>query len=198
MTTTSSEALKWLCKGNKGVRVAKLAVIVIVLYWLLHFLSEELKRTELFLCFALYMCFLAWSKFRKKRNLRLSGIREIDNMSVTEFEQKMRLHFRDLGWKPKGIRLTGYFGADLILRTPDGQTIVAQLKRYSEKVGLSAVQEAVAAVAFYKADGAMVITNNYLTDSARRLAKANGVVIWQRDELVQSLAQTQVKTPRRI
>jgi len=53
-------------------------------------------------------------------------------------------------------------------------------------VGLAAVQEAVGAIRYYNADYAMVITNRNLT-AAKKLATANDVVVWERDELEKSL-----------
>lgn len=62
-----------------------------------------------------------------------------------------------------------------------------QTKRYKTKVGVSAVQEVIAARAYYKTDAALVITNNYLTRPARELAQEAQVEIWERGRLTREI-----------
>lgn len=59
-----------------------------------------------------------------------------------------------------------------------------QCKRYKGKVGISAVQEVLGAKGYYKADKAMVITNSYFTPNAIKLANANDVELWDRNDLI--------------
>lgn len=58
-----------------------------------------------------------------------------------------------------------------------------QCKLYSNRVGNSAVQEAYSGKDFYKCQIGAVLTNNYFTESARELATALGVVLWDGDYL---------------
>lgn len=83
-------------------------------------------------------------------------------------------------------RARGDYGADLVLEK-DGARAVVQAKRWSRNVGVKAVQEAVAAKPLYRCDYSMVVTNRYFTEQARRLAKANDVRLWNRDDLVGAL-----------
>ncbi len=62
--------------------------------------------------------------------------------------------------------------------------IVVQAKRYKKKVGLKAVQEVVSAKNYYKADECWVITNNYFTAPAVKLAQSNNVSLIDRDLLI--------------
>ncbi len=64
-----------------------------------------------------------------------------------------------------------------------------QAKNYSENVGNAAVQQALAAKAFYSCDHAMVVTNSYFTPSAKALADASGVALVDRRELQSYLDQ---------
>ena len=64
-----------------------------------------------------------------------------------------------------------------------------QAKRYKSKVGIKAVQEAVASKGYYKCDRAMVVANNYFTNQARTLASRNKVELWDRKSLVKNLLQ---------
>ncbi|WP_342590196.1 restriction endonuclease [Clostridium muellerianum] len=62
-----------------------------------------------------------------------------------------------------------------------------QAKCYSNIVSNSAIQEVVAGISFYKCDKAIVITNNHFTSSAIELARANEVVLWDREMLKQKI-----------
>ena len=70
---------------------------------------------------------------------------------------------------------SGDYGADIVAVDKKGRKVVFQCKYFKGKVGNSAVQEAVAAKAHYKADRAGVITNSVLTEKARELALENDV-----------------------
>lgn len=88
----------------------------------------------------------------------------------------------------------GDYGADLVVRK-DGFHSVVQAKRYNRSVGVKAIQEAVAAKEYYQCNQAMVVTNSYYSQQAKKLASANNVELWDRDKLVTlllSLAQPPV------
>lgn len=108
-------------------------------------------------------------------------------MTGVEFEDRMFVYFRNIGWKAEKTPVSGDYGADLILRNPEGKRIVAQLKRYAGQVGVDAVQEIAAAIPFYKADSGMLITNSHLTPNAQRLAKVHEIDIWEREDLMKQL-----------
>lgn len=117
----------------------------------------------------------------RRRYLRMS-MRKVDKLSGRAFEKYLQAHFRHLGYR---VTLTDYshdYGADLIVRKR-GEKIVVQAKRYEKNVGIAAVQEAVASVAYYDADRAMVVTNSGFTKSARNLARQNDVELWGRYEI---------------
>lgn len=122
----------------------------------------------------------------RERRLARSGIHEIDAMSGLTFERRLAHLFVGLGYRVEQTRARGDYGADLVLEK-NGQRTVVQAKRWTKNVGVKAVQEAVAAKPMYRCDQAMVVTNRYFTEQAKRLAKANGVTLWNRDELVRSL-----------
>jgi restriction system protein len=73
-----------------------------------------------------------------------------------------------------------------VIRQADEKTAV-QAKRYTRRVSVKAVQEAVAAKDYYHCDKAMVVTNSYFSRQAEALAKANRVELWDRDALVSRL-----------
>ncbi|WP_228547442.1 restriction endonuclease [Filobacillus milosensis] len=56
--------------------------------------------------------------------------------------------------------------------TKETKKIIVQAKRYKSRVGIKAVQEAVSAIAYYKASEGWVVTNNEFTEAAINLAKS--------------------------
>jgi restriction system protein len=125
-----------------------------------------------------------------ERQLRRSGIREIDVMDGPTFEHRLAILFRGLGYRVEQVGAThGDFGGDLIV-AKDGKRMIVQAKRWTKNIGVKAVQEAVGARGFYKTDTAMVVANREFTAEARKLAHANDVTLWGREILVGALLRT--------
>ncbi|MGE5371702.1 MAG: restriction endonuclease [Solirubrobacterales bacterium] len=122
----------------------------------------------------------------EKKRLAESGIDQIDGMSGKTFEKYLEVLFTKLGYKVERTQYIGDYGADLIT-SKNGVKTVIQAKRYKNKVGIKAVQEAVAAKGKYGCTKAMVVTNSFYTNQAIELAKANAVELWNRDDLVRAL-----------
>lgn len=120
--------------------------------------------------------------------VRTSGIESIDQMPGTQFENRLRLLFQDLGYDVFQTPASGDFGADLVI-DKDGSRGVVQAKRYQAgvPVGPSAVQEVVAAMAYWRAEYSIVVTNQSFTRAARDLAEANAVQLWDRPKLIEVL-----------
>lgn len=113
-------------------------------------------------------------------------IDDIDLMEGEEFERFLRKLFSKMGYNAEITKKTGDQGADLIIEKYGGKTVV-QAKRYSNSVSNSSVQEIIGAKEYYNATEAMVVTNNYFTKSAKELAKANNVSLWNRDKLMRMM-----------
>jgi restriction system protein len=114
-------------------------------------------------------------------------------MDGRTFEHYLRVVFGRRGFEVELTRYVGDYGADLIVRG-DNRATVVQAKRSRRRVGVKAVQEAVAAKGYYGCDDALVVTNAYFTRQARVLAERNAVRLWSRHELVQELVQAGGKT----
>ena len=84
-------------------------------------------------------------------------------------------------------RGSGDQGIDVIA-FKDGIKYGIQCKCYSSAIGNKAVQEAFAGKAYYGCHVAVVLTNRYFTESAKELAAANKVVLWDRDKLQSLIA----------
>ncbi len=122
----------------------------------------------------------------EQQKLAKSGIAEIDKMNGKTFEKYLKVFFEKLGYKVERTKYVGDYGADLIA-TNNGVKTVIQAKRYKSKVGIKAVQEAVASKGYYQCDKAMVVTNSYFTNQAKTLAARNKVQLWDRKMLVKNL-----------
>lgn len=107
---------------------------------------------------------------------------DVDNMDGVEFEDMVKLVFENLDFKVSTTAITGDYGVDLIMEQ-GGKKIGVQTKRYSSKVSLDAVQEIVAGIPYYKLSEGWVVTNNYFTEPAKKLAASNNVILIDRDGL---------------
>ena len=130
----------------------------------------------------------------RRSRFQRSGIADIDSLNWSEFEEFIAALFRAKGYR---TRLTPTYdqGGDVIVEG-NGEHIVVQAKHRTEgDIGNKAVQEAVAAVGYYKATRAILITNRYFTRPAVDLAKANNVELWDRDRLSQEMLKACPSSP---
>lgn len=74
-------------------------------------------------------------------------------------------------------------GVDIIAEK-EGIRYGIQCKCYSSDIGNRAVQEVYAGRTFYKCHVGVVLTNRYFTNSAKKLAQSNGIILWDRDKLI--------------
>lgn len=114
----------------------------------------------------------------------------IDNLSDGwQFENYTANLLKKLGYS--NVKVTsgsGDFGVD-VLASKSGVKYAIQCKLYSNPVGNKAVQEIVSGRIYYNCDKAVVITNNYFTSAAQKLANATGVELWDRGVLCQLINQ---------
>lgn len=122
------------------------------------------------------------------KNKQRYSIADIDIMSGPDFERFIAYMFTCMGYKTEHTQISGDQGIDVIAKK--GKTTVAiQAKCYSHTVGNHAVMEAYAGAKYYGAERCMVITNNFFTNSARKLAQSNNVVLWDRETLIEKLKE---------
>lgn len=110
-----------------------------------------------------------WRSKRRKR----SG----NHRDGHAYEQAVARYLRSHGyWR---VKLTGAsggdYGVDITARKGLFRKYAVQCKRYSNPVGVRAVQEVVGGMRVYNCNRAMVVTNNTYTRPARVLAEENGV-----------------------
>lgn len=110
----------------------------------------------------------------------------IDTLTGEEFEEYLLNLFKNLGYEGTITPESNDYGADLVISKNNEKTVV-QAKRYSDTVGISAVQEVIGAKNYYKANKCLVVTNNYFTPNAIELAQSNSVELWDRDTLIKMI-----------
>lgn len=111
-------------------------------------------------------------------------IDNFDDLNGWEFESFCAKVLGENGYKNVQVtRGSGDQGVD-ILAERDGIKYAVQCKNYSQPVGNKAVQEIYSGMNFYKCHVGIVMTNNYFTQSAKELAKEEGIVLWDRDYLI--------------
>lgn len=107
-----------------------------------------------------------------------------------EFEKKLLAEIADKfpAARIEPTPITGDQGADVIM-VVEGVKIVIQAKKYTGVVGNAAVQEVFAAMQFYDADYAMVVTNSRYTPAAQTLATKIGVELATADDYLRRIQQ---------
>jgi restriction system protein len=126
-------------------------------------------------------------RYLEKQRLAKLGIDDIDRLSGRDFEKYLEVLFERRGYKVKLTKYIGDYGADLVVDSGSDK-IVIQAKRFKSKVGVKAVQEAVASKGYYGCQSAMVVTNSSFTEQAKILARANNVELWDRNKLINALS----------
>lgn len=111
----------------------------------------------------------------------------IDNMEGHDFEYFCADVLQRQGYENVEVtKSSGDQGVD-VLAERDGIRYAVQCKRYSQSVGNKAVQEIYAGKKFYHCHVGIVMTNNYFTQSAKDLAREDGIILWDKDYLIRFL-----------
>lgn len=115
-------------------------------------------------------------------------LNDIDMMTGSEFEGFVSIMLQKMGYSTGITPHSGDQGIDIIAER-NGLRIGIQAKCYSGKVANSAIQEVVAGLRYYSLSKAIVITNSEFTSSAKKLAAANDVVLWDRNMLKEKIME---------
>ncbi|WP_082487553.1 restriction endonuclease [Methylobacterium sp. Leaf89] len=100
------------------------------------------------------------------------------------YERYCAGRLREAGWNARATQASGDQGADIVAEQA-GTRLVVQCKRYGRPVGNGAVQEIAAAMRYWSADMAAVVSNAGFTPAARKLAAATGVRLLHHDALAE-------------
>lgn len=161
----------------------KLGLIIIAFLDLILLITIKSLSPICFLVLPLaYILFIIWRIKRYQAKLTHMDLDQVDDLSGLDFEYFLFYLFKKRRIHTKITSYSHDFGADLILRY-HGKRIVIQAKRWSDNVGIQAVQETIGAMSYYKAKHGVVITNSFYTKSAIELANASDIVLLNRYDL---------------
>lgn len=167
--------------------LGSLAAVMVFMYFFLNLEKETLLMIGLYLLAFVFKIaaiheMVKWHKFKPKK--KKYSIYAIDNISDGHtFEYVVADLLKNVGFYNVKVTVgSGDYGIDVV-GWYEGASYAIQCKKYSGKVGVSAVQEAYAGRSFYGCNYAMVITNNYFTPAAIKLAKSTGVILWDRNNV---------------
>ncbi len=119
--------------------------------------------------------------YRLRVAMRMRSL-DILEMDPIAFERHCAAVLEAQGWLCEITQASGDFGVDVIARKPGAQVVI-QVKKWRASVDLSAVQQAVAGIAMYRATAAAVVSVSGYRPSAVRLARANRVLLLSYDDL---------------
>lgn len=126
------------------------------------------------------------------RKIRRRKPLDIDSMEGHDFEYFCAGLLEKNGFQDVEVtRASGDYGID-ILAAKEGVTYAIQCKRYSEQVGIKAVQEAYAGRDYYDCMVGVVLTNQYFTKSAETFAGKLKILLWDRDFLESLMEGTEI------
>lgn len=117
-----------------------------------------------------------------KKEVNLNDISSLSSENPYDFEKQCANLLKECGWDANTTPKSSDQGVDVIA-TKNGKTVAIQCKLYSNPVGNKAVQEVNTGKSYYKADYAVVVSNNTYTVSARQLARNCGVLLLFYDDL---------------
>jgi HJR/Mrr/RecB family endonuclease len=108
--------------------------------------------------------------------------RKFADLSGSAFEDMLVQLYGAMGYSVQKTGKAGDAGCDLVVNMNNERWVI-QAKRYSNSVGIAAVQEANTAKPIYNCSRAMVVTTSNFTKEAYEAARANNVKLVEGDEL---------------
>jgi hypothetical protein len=115
-------------------------------------------------------------------------LNNFDDLDGTEFENWCAILLENNGFIDVRITKTsGDQGVDILAQKDDIKYAI-QCKCYSGNLGNSPVQEVHAGKSLYNCHVGVVMTNRNFTSGAKELAKATGVLLWDREKLLQMMS----------
>jgi HJR/Mrr/RecB family endonuclease len=123
----------------------------------------------------------------KQRRTKLKTTQRNKNKEIENaFQEIMAKIFTRMGYQVILTKPSHDFGADIILYYQGVKTAV-QLKCRNRNIGITAIQEVVAAKRHYGCQNALVVIVSDFTDSAKKLALSNNVELWDQNKYTEML-----------
>ena len=126
----------------------------------------------------------------EKEKFNAIKVADIDSMSGVDFEKYLQKLLIAMQYTVIMTKASGDFGVDLIA-SKGNDKIAIQVKRYKTSVSRRAISDAVTGMHHYKCNKAMVITSNYFTRDATKLASSTNCILINRDALADWIVRNQ-------
>ena len=127
----------------------------------------------------------------QQTNIEKIAYDNFDDLDGLEFENWCANLLRNNGFVNVEVtRASGDQGVDVLAEKGEIKYAI-QCKCYSSDLGNSPIQEVHAGKSMYNCHVGAVMTNRYFTSGAKELAKATGVLLWDRDKLLQMLSKNE-------
>lgn len=135
-----------------------------------------MTQTGIYLLITVVVVGILYFFLRRRRITRLP----MDDMEGNEFESYCGLLLEKAGFiEPEITPGSHDYGVDIITEK-EGVTYAFQCKRYSEPVGVSAVMQIYAGRDYYGKMVGVVMTNQYFTGPAVKMAEKLNILLWDR------------------
>lgn len=106
----------------------------------------------------------------------------IDEIPDKDFQQLLVPIFQRQGYSVNKMKENYRSKADLVLRKKGVKAIV-YAKRQTSNIGSNFIKDALASKSTYQASKVIVVTNRHFTKAAKQVARANKIVLIDRDSL---------------
>ena len=150
------------------------------------------KITKLWFLYLFIFCIIFITVLAERHSM--FSLKELDLMEGHDFEYACAEILK--ANKFKKVRVTqgsGDYGID-ILCEKDKLKYAVQCKCYSRKLDNKAIQEAHTGMAYYGCNVCAVMTNQYFTEPAKRLAETIDAQLWDRDTLTKMISHKKKST----
>lgn len=132
--------------------------------------------------------FILWRKQRSTYS-RATGV-GLDFMDEAAFERYLALLFTRMGYQVRRVNYAD--NVSTLMATRDGVSYVIQARRNRRKVGIRAIEDAIATRKHLKCERAIVVTNHFFSNQARKIAKANQVLTLDRHDLIKEMKRMNI------
>lgn len=139
------------------------------------------------LILALFL-FVIWF-IQRSSNSKAIGT-EFDHMDEAVFERYLALLFTRMGYQVRRVNYAD--NVSTLMATSNGVSYVIQARRNRRKVGIRAIEDAIATRKHLKCERAIVVTNHYFSSHARQIAKANQVLTLDRHDLIKEMKRMNI------
>jgi restriction system protein len=116
---------------------------------------------------------------------------DFDFMDEAVFERYLALLFTRMGYQVRRVHYAD--NVSTLMATSNGVSYVIQARRNRRKVGIRAIEDAIATRKHLKCERAIVVTNHFFSSQARQIAKANQVLTLDRYDLIREMKRMNIQ-----